>query len=435
MDLARDHFLADAALAAQQHADVVVGDAIDHRHHRLHRLAGAPARLRAVGILADLRAQALHFVGQRQALERVADRGFERDFADAVGVAGLDARNRWRRGAPLRQSLPVARPPDSITTCAAGCARRICRSVSRPSRPGIDTSSRTTSGSAPSRSPLQQRVAAVVGRGLVAARPQQGLQVLRKRLDRRRRWRVWRCSCLYQWKTESDRRTMVLMSPRVHAMLLEHERRPNQSSTLCRPSRNSPRRALGAPGPACRAASRLRRPGEHRSTRCRRLTRTARGCFARFVERRLRDDRDRAARDPRRRCDATLRRRAVSPDHAAPSTSLVPLAAARSTARAGTRSSNAGDGVLRERAHLAHVHCRAWPACRVRRRVCSKRARVDRRRSSVGHRDKASSIPVTPPVAFGSRGPAYSRPAPSSAACTASLALGRLLIRLACTLK
>ena len=89
MNLARDHFLADAALAAQQHADVVVGHAIDHRHHGLHRFAGAPARLRAVGILADLRAQALHLARQRQALERVADRRFERDFADAVGIAGL----------------------------------------------------------------------------------------------------------------------------------------------------------------------------------------------------------------------------------------------------------------------------------------------------------------------------------------------------------
>ena len=90
MNLARDHFLADAALAAQQHADVVVGDAIDHGHHRLHGLAGTPAGLRAVGILSDLRAQALHFAGQRQAFERVANRRLERDFADAVGIAGLD---------------------------------------------------------------------------------------------------------------------------------------------------------------------------------------------------------------------------------------------------------------------------------------------------------------------------------------------------------
>lgn len=74
MNLTRDHSLADAALPTQQHADIVVRDAIDHGHHRLHGLAGTPARLGAVGILANLRAQPLHFAGQRQALENAIER-------------------------------------------------------------------------------------------------------------------------------------------------------------------------------------------------------------------------------------------------------------------------------------------------------------------------------------------------------------------------
>ena len=90
VNLTRDHLLADAALTTQQHADIVVGDAIDHGHHRLHGLARTPARLGAIGILADLRAQPLHFAGQRQALEGIANGGFQCHLAHAVGVAGLD---------------------------------------------------------------------------------------------------------------------------------------------------------------------------------------------------------------------------------------------------------------------------------------------------------------------------------------------------------
>ena len=89
VQLARDHFLADAALAAQQHADVAVGHALDHGQHGLHRGAGAPRHLRALRIFGGLRAEPRHFGAQRLAFERVADGRFERRFADAVGVAGL----------------------------------------------------------------------------------------------------------------------------------------------------------------------------------------------------------------------------------------------------------------------------------------------------------------------------------------------------------
>ena len=89
VQLARDHFLADAALAAQQHADVRVGEALDHRQHRLHRGARAPRHLRALRILGGLRAEPRHFGAERLALERVPDGGFERRLAHAVGVARL----------------------------------------------------------------------------------------------------------------------------------------------------------------------------------------------------------------------------------------------------------------------------------------------------------------------------------------------------------
>ena len=91
VQLAGDHFLADAALAAQQHADVAVGDALDHRHHRLHRRAGAPATAaRPAGSSASLGAEARDLGAQRLALEGVADRRFERGLADAVRVARLE---------------------------------------------------------------------------------------------------------------------------------------------------------------------------------------------------------------------------------------------------------------------------------------------------------------------------------------------------------
>ena len=48
--------------------------------------------------------------------------------------------------------------PDSMITWAVGCAWRISRSVSMPSRPGIITSSRMTLGADPPRSPSSSDV-------------------------------------------------------------------------------------------------------------------------------------------------------------------------------------------------------------------------------------------------------------------------------------
>ena len=89
VQLARDDFLADAALAAQQHADVAVGDAVHHGDHGCIAAPEAPAGLRALRILGHLRAEARHFGAQRLALERVANRRFERRFAEPSGSPGF----------------------------------------------------------------------------------------------------------------------------------------------------------------------------------------------------------------------------------------------------------------------------------------------------------------------------------------------------------
>src|SRR4029453_7179824 len=90
MQLARNHFLADAAFAAQQHADVAVGDALDHAHHVLHGGARTPRRLDPVRILGHLRAEALDFSAERLALERIANGRLEGGFADAFRITRLE---------------------------------------------------------------------------------------------------------------------------------------------------------------------------------------------------------------------------------------------------------------------------------------------------------------------------------------------------------
>ncbi len=181
VNLARDHFLADAAFTAQQHADVVVGDAIDHGHDRLHGPARTPAGLRAIGVLPDLRAQALHFAGQRQPFERVADGGFEGHFTDAVGVAGLD------------HVVDCAEPyrfDDGGRGLAAGEHHHLRAGMREADgaqgfkavEPGHQHVEQDDVGQRPFAQPGQQGVAAVERRGVVAPRPQEGLQVVGKGL-------------------------------------------------------------------------------------------------------------------------------------------------------------------------------------------------------------------------------------------------------------
>ena len=90
VQLARDHFLADAALAGEEHADVAVGDAVDHRQHVPHRGARAPAHLRAVRGLGDLRGQPCDLARERRVLERAVDRRLERRVVQRRRLVGLD---------------------------------------------------------------------------------------------------------------------------------------------------------------------------------------------------------------------------------------------------------------------------------------------------------------------------------------------------------
>ena len=57
MNRARDELLADAALAANQHGHVAVGDLFDDERHLAHRRAVAPADERIALIVAQLPAQ------------------------------------------------------------------------------------------------------------------------------------------------------------------------------------------------------------------------------------------------------------------------------------------------------------------------------------------------------------------------------------------
>ena len=82
VDGARDQLLADAALAADQHGDVAVGDLLDDERDLAHRRAVAPADERLALIVAELPAQVGELVDQAAALDRLLDRRVERDLAE-----------------------------------------------------------------------------------------------------------------------------------------------------------------------------------------------------------------------------------------------------------------------------------------------------------------------------------------------------------------
>ena len=88
MNRASDELLADAAFAANQHGDVAVGDAIDDGRDRSHRVAVGPERERLIVI--ELPAQLADFGDELPLLDRLLDRRLEGDFAEAVGIVGLD---------------------------------------------------------------------------------------------------------------------------------------------------------------------------------------------------------------------------------------------------------------------------------------------------------------------------------------------------------
>jgi hypothetical protein len=83
-------FLADTALAGNQDADLGVGHALDHRHHFAHGGTGRPAGLAAIGFGRCLSTEPRHFVRERQFFDRIANRAFERGFAESAWIVRLD---------------------------------------------------------------------------------------------------------------------------------------------------------------------------------------------------------------------------------------------------------------------------------------------------------------------------------------------------------
>ena len=139
-----DQLLADAALAADQHGDVAVGHLLDDRRDAAHLLAVAPDR--AVLVVAQLLAELAELRDEAVLLDRVLDRDVERDLAESFGVVRLDdvvggaEPDRLDDG----RGLVPAGQHDDLRFGAADALS--ARSVARPSRPGIMTSSSTTSG-------------------------------------------------------------------------------------------------------------------------------------------------------------------------------------------------------------------------------------------------------------------------------------------------
>ena len=90
VDRARDELLADAALAADQHRDVAVGDLLDDLRDRSHLGAVAPERNARSWSSLSCRRSSVISRHQPGLLDRALDRGVERDLAEALGIVRLD---------------------------------------------------------------------------------------------------------------------------------------------------------------------------------------------------------------------------------------------------------------------------------------------------------------------------------------------------------
>ena len=123
VDRARDQLLADAALAANQHGDVAVGDLLDHRRDAAHLLAVAPHR--PVFVVGQLLAQLAQLGDEPVLLDRVLDRDVERDFAEALRVVGLDdvVGRAEAHGLDNRGRLVPARKHDDLRFRPGGLER------------------------------------------------------------------------------------------------------------------------------------------------------------------------------------------------------------------------------------------------------------------------------------------------------------------------
>jgi hypothetical protein len=90
MDRARHQLLAAAALAGNEHGDVAVGHLLDDVRDLPHGGAVAPPDERLVLIVAQLAPQIAQLADQARALDRLLDRGIERNLTKPFRVAGLD---------------------------------------------------------------------------------------------------------------------------------------------------------------------------------------------------------------------------------------------------------------------------------------------------------------------------------------------------------
>ena len=88
VDGARDQLLADAALAADQHGDVAVGDLLDDLRDAAHLLAVAPDR--AVLVVAELLTELAQLRDEAILLDRVLDGDVEGNLAESLGIVRLD---------------------------------------------------------------------------------------------------------------------------------------------------------------------------------------------------------------------------------------------------------------------------------------------------------------------------------------------------------
>ena len=103
VERARDQLLAGAALAANQHRDVGVGDALDQLAHLGHPLAVAEEQ-RVTALRLQLLAQRRDFAAELPLRQRVGERHFEVGFverlADEIGRAELHRLHDRRRCGP-----------------------------------------------------------------------------------------------------------------------------------------------------------------------------------------------------------------------------------------------------------------------------------------------------------------------------------------------
>src|SRR4026207_175757 len=83
-----DELFADAALAADEHGHVAVGDLVDHTRDRHHALAAPPYG--TVLVVAQLLPQLVQLGNQAALLDSALDRRFERYLTEPFRIVRLD---------------------------------------------------------------------------------------------------------------------------------------------------------------------------------------------------------------------------------------------------------------------------------------------------------------------------------------------------------